>query len=124
MIPPEIHEEDGTITCWHVETRRLERTVPDQITPDSFARLRVSDRERLAGRFPCLRSLSEGRTMVRVRIEFVLALPLGSEVPSPQTEAVSSAALAIAGPVEILDGSRISVRKTRDGRRRLSGGRR
>lgn len=117
MTAPEIHE-DGTVTCWRVESREHARTDPSEITRRSFARLRVSDRERLASRFPALRDLTEDRTLVRVSIEFVLVLPLGFEIPSPQEEAVSSAALAIAGPAEILPNARIFVRRTRDRRRR------
>jgi hypothetical protein len=80
---------------------------------DSFARIGQADRERLAARFEILRALTEDRTMVRVKIEFVVALPLGSEIPDPQVEAVSSAALAIFGPCEFLGSSKVSVRRTR-----------
>jgi hypothetical protein len=109
---PEIHE-DGTVTCWRVETREYARTHPREISVDSFARISVADRERLAARFEILRSLTTERTMVRVRIDFVVPLPLGSEIPDPQIEAVSSAALAIFGPSEISPDPRISVKKTR-----------
>jgi hypothetical protein len=50
------------------------------------------------------------RVMVFVEIRFSMALPPGSEVPSPQTEAIVSAALAIVGPCfEIVPGSTVIV---------------
>ncbi len=57
--------------------------------------------------------MSDERVMVRVEIMFVMALPPGSVLPSPQMEAIDSAALAIAGPVDILPGSKISVSRAR-----------
>ena len=53
--------------------------------------------------------MSDDRVRVMVEIKFVLDLPPGSEVPSPQHDAVISAALAIAGPCEIMPGSSVSV---------------
>ncbi len=108
MRPPVIHA-DGTVTCWRIDLGNYDRVVPESITAEMFALMRPSDRRRLAGYFPVLRALTTERSLVRVRIDFVMALPLGSILPSPQMEAVDSAALAIAGPVEIMPRSKISV---------------
>lgn len=55
-----------------------------------------------------------GEVFVRVEMDFVLALPAGSPLPSPQIEAVDAAALCIAGgPVPILPRARVSVRLAR-----------
>jgi hypothetical protein len=55
-------------------------------------------------------TVSDERVKVFVEIKFSMTLPPGSEVPSPQTEAIMSAALAIAGPCfEIATGSTVIV---------------
>ncbi len=112
----ELHA-DGTVTCWRPASFSVRRSTPDLISVADFAAMRARDRERAAAAHPSLRVLTMERTLVRVRIEFAMALPLGSSLPSPTLEAVESAALAIAGPVELLPGSRVSVRRASVGTR-------
>ena len=113
--PSVVVHDDGTVTCPRLSGDVVQhlRTTPGEISQRDFTALRASDRCLLARSFPVLRSLTSERTLARVQIDFVIELPLGSPLPSPQLEAVDSAALAIAGPVVILPGSRISVGATR-----------
>jgi hypothetical protein len=63
------------------------------------------------------------RPRYRVRLDFTVELPPGSPMPTPTTEAVDSAALAMSGPpIDILPGSRISVSVARPRSAHQSGG--
>lgn len=104
---------DGTITCWRVATGDVRRTPHSEVSADDVRVMRTFDRERFAGAYPMIRTLVPDRTLCRVRMNFVLVLPLGESLPSPTLEAIEAAALAIAGPVRIAPRSRISVRRTR-----------
>jgi hypothetical protein len=110
----ELHE-DGTVTCWRPALRQVRRgeVVMSSggwgLTARDLAAMRRIDRERVVAAHPELRALTSERTLVRARLDFVIALPLGSALPSPTIEAVEAAALAIAGPTKILPGARVAV---------------
>lgn len=108
----EVHG-DGTVTCWRPGEGRLRRSGGPGVSSVDLSAMTVADRERVVAAHPRLRRLTRDRTLVRVRLSFVVALPLGSALPSPTMEAIESAALAVAGPAEILPGSRISVGRAR-----------
>lgn len=115
---PVVAHEDGTVSCDRLPgpadedsgiSIEYRRSAPQEISRRDFLAMRARDRARMARLHPVLRGLTEERTLVRVRIEFVMAIPLGDPLPSPQVEAIESAALAISGPAQLMPGSRISV---------------
>lgn len=100
---------DGTVTCWRPDSGRFFRSDGASLSARDLSAMTRVDRERVVATHPQLRAVTQERTLVRVQLSFVVALPLGSALPSPTVEAIESAALAVAGPVQILPGSRISV---------------
>ena len=110
-----ILHDDGTITCWRTSARGLRRTPYDQVSMADVRLMRRRDLESFARACPRIRGSLSDRTHARVRMSFVLELPLGESIPSPTLEAVDAAALAVAGPVRILPGARISVGRAAPG---------
>ncbi len=108
---PVIIHGDGTVTCWRTSAREHQRTPYAQVSMEDVRAMGRFGLELFARAYPRIRAALTERTLARVRMGFVLELPLGETIPSPTLEAIDAAALAIAGPVSIAPGSRISVER-------------